>query len=257
MAGTLHLLAATVACSLGAFGGSYLRAAFAGSTATAAIVAAAILLLLALLEFQRAGWFYARRAEAEFDDGGVPLGVLVVLVPSAGILWHSSAVGSSVDELLVWVLGLVGLFVLVVFASIAAIVSIGAVWGEHGHVATFVNRALLVGVAGIVLLFVTSEILQYQSRNEDSTPRCDGRLMKPGDSCIQMSGFGSGGSSEVGTYEERKQRGEQDSRHLREGAALGFAAARVLLFVVILSAGATGLARLVRSWSQRSKPRAR
>jgi hypothetical protein len=42
MAGTLHLLAATVACALGAFGGSYLRAAFAGSTATAAIVAAAM-----------------------------------------------------------------------------------------------------------------------------------------------------------------------------------------------------------------------
>ena len=251
VAGTAHLLAAVIAFGLGAFAVLDLHGAVSGASANASIVAAVIVLLLGLVESKNAVRFYAGRggvrdSQGAFDDGGVPGGVLLILVPSGLVLWHSFAVGGTVNELVVWVVGLIGLFVFVVLAKI---LSDKALHRRRDQEPSMVTRVLVIGAIGALLFLAAGGAMSLMAVVVDNPPRCDGQNMTPRDVCIVYGGSGGG------TYEEMRQRGEEDSGHLRKGASIGFTAAGVLFVVVTLSTGAVVLARMIRKGSTRSSPR--
>lgn len=106
--------------------------------------------------------------------------------------------GGTVNELVVWVVGLIGLYVL---ARLAKMLSDRASHAPRDDEPTAV-RALVTGAVGAVLFLVAGVILNLLAGAAVSPPRCEGKTMGPGDACIVFGGGPGGGS-----YEEIRRRG--------------------------------------------------
>ena len=105
--------------------------------------------------------------------------------------------------------------------------------------------ALVLGAIGALLVLAAGAVMRDMADGADDPPECDGKVMAPGDRCLQMSGFDLNSRSipPDGIYAEMKARGEERARQLRGWARATGPAARSLMLATVGAGGIIALAR--------------